>query len=321
MWRRSHQDFRNEIESHLQIEIDRLIEEGLSPQEAEARARQNFGNVTCVAERFYESNRLLWLDNLWKDLTYAARALLRQPMLVAVACLSLALGTGLNTAFFALIDSVLLRPVTVEAPGSLVMLWIGSSNRISEANYHSIREAGIPLTGYRIHDELKFQAGDEPISIAGQEVSLDYFDSLGIPVAHGTRLTGEVLKSNPDAVVVTHRFWREYLHSDFGAIGRQIRLSGKSLTVAGVLPQGMQSIWGEESRHRCISLLVLLWRRVHRTAKRCDTNSLVVSHQESPSSSSATGCLHEPRQSPKHFLLKIETSAAYKSGRSRSTGC
>jgi len=203
MWRRSQRDFRNEIESHLQIEIDRLIEAGLSPQEAEARARQNFGNVTCVAERFYESNRLLWLDNLWKDLTYGARALLRQPMLVAVACVSLALSTGLNTAFFALIDSVLLRPVTVEAPGSLVMLWIGSSNRISEANYHSIQEAGIPLTGHRIHDELKFQAGDEPISIAGQEVSLDYFDFLGIPVAHGVRLTGEVLKSNPDAVVVT----------------------------------------------------------------------------------------------------------------------
>jgi hypothetical protein len=193
MWRRSHRDFRNEIESHLQLEIERLIDEGLSPQDAEARARQNFGNVTCVAERFYETNRLLWLDNLWKDLTYAARALLRQPMLVAVACLSLALGTGLNTAFFALIDSVLLRPVTVEAPGSLVMLWIGSSNRISEANYHSIREAGIPLTSYRIHDELKLQAGDEPITIAGQEVSLDYFDSLGIPVAHGTRLTDEVL--------------------------------------------------------------------------------------------------------------------------------
>ena len=174
-----------------------LIAEGVPAHEAEAAARRNFGNLTSAGERFYERGRLLWLDNVWADLKYAARALRRQPVLVAVACVSLALGTGLNTAFFAIIESVLFRAVTVEAPETLVTLWVGSSNRLSEANYKSLLRSGMPLAGYRIHDELRFQTAGEPVFVAGQEVSANYFDLLGISVARGSRLTPEVLKTTP----------------------------------------------------------------------------------------------------------------------------
>ena len=75
---RSQKDFREEIESHLQLEIDRLIAEGMSPEQANAQARRHFGNVTTAEERFYERNRFLWLDNLWRDFVYAARGFLRQ---------------------------------------------------------------------------------------------------------------------------------------------------------------------------------------------------------------------------------------------------
>ncbi|PYR40360.1 MAG: hypothetical protein DMF93_11250 [Acidobacteria bacterium] len=64
---RSDEDFRAEVDAHLQLEIERLQEEGLSADEARAAARRAFGNVTLVGERFYESRRWVWRDHLWQD--------------------------------------------------------------------------------------------------------------------------------------------------------------------------------------------------------------------------------------------------------------
>ena len=67
MWpfrRRTDEDFRREIEAHLAIERDRLIANGVRPDEAEHTAARKFGNVTAAQERFYESRRILWLEQL-----------------------------------------------------------------------------------------------------------------------------------------------------------------------------------------------------------------------------------------------------------------
>ena len=240
---RSQKDFREEIESHLQLEIDRLIAEGMSPEQADAQARRHFGNVTTAEERFYERNRFLWLDNLWRDFVYAARGFLRQPVLVLSACVSLALGTGVNAAFVTMIHSLLLLPVTTAVPEQLVTLWVGSGNRLSHANYRSLVDAGIPLAGYRMH-ELRVETKGEPVRISGQEVSANYFELLGISTALGTPFTVDRVKQHANVMVISHGFWRDVLESDANAVGRTIRVSGKAYVVSGVLPAGFRSIWG-----------------------------------------------------------------------------
>jgi hypothetical protein len=119
---RTDEDFQREIEAHIALETDRLIAEGLPPADARDAARRAFGNVTSAAERYYESRRLAWLIDLGRDIRYGLRLLARTPGFTAVTVLTLALGSGANTAIFSLINSVMLRPLPVRDPGRLAVV-------------------------------------------------------------------------------------------------------------------------------------------------------------------------------------------------------
>src|SRR6185436_8960111 len=121
--RRSTADFKEEIQSHIELETQRLIGEGMEAEEARARARGSFGNVTATEERFYESNRTMWLDDLYRDVRYSLRAMAKHPGFALTAILTLALGIGANTAIFTLLDAVVLKPLAVPAADQLVTLY------------------------------------------------------------------------------------------------------------------------------------------------------------------------------------------------------
>src|SRR6185312_6594911 len=114
--RRPVDDFAAEIESHLQLEIDRLRAEGLSPDEARLAARRAFGNVALSTERFHESHRWYWWDQLTQDLRYAVRTLRTAPAFAAAAILTIAVGIGATTAIFSVVEATLLRPLPYPDP-------------------------------------------------------------------------------------------------------------------------------------------------------------------------------------------------------------
>ncbi len=107
--------------------------EGMGPAEAQAAARRTFGNVGMVRERFYESHRWLWFDQLRQDLRYGLRWFRKAPAFTAAVALTIALGVGANTAVFSLMDAVLLRSLPVQNPKELVFIETAGSAGVSGA--------------------------------------------------------------------------------------------------------------------------------------------------------------------------------------------
>src|SRR5436189_254433 len=114
MWRwrrRTDEDFSQEIQAAIALETDRLIAAGMSPAEARGAALRAFGNVTWAQERFYESRRLMWLDNLRRDAWLALRTLTKDRAFTTAAILTLVLGIGATTTIATIVDSILLKPL------------------------------------------------------------------------------------------------------------------------------------------------------------------------------------------------------------------
>src|SRR5579883_3463511 len=103
--RRNSGDFHDEVQAHIELEVARLQAEGLSADEARARARRAFGNATQAEERYYESSRWAWLEQLLRHIRFGFRTLARSPGFTAVTVATLALGIGANTAIFSLLDA------------------------------------------------------------------------------------------------------------------------------------------------------------------------------------------------------------------------
>ena len=147
--KRKANDFGAEIEAHIELEIERLRELGLSDEDARTAARRSFGNVTKAQERFYESSHWLWWDHFWQDIRFALRMLRKSPGFTAIAVLTIALGVGATTAIFSVVDATLLHPLPYPHPEQLVSVvddlpGVGAQDvGISVPEWHDFQRSGI----------------------------------------------------------------------------------------------------------------------------------------------------------------------------------
>src|SRR5918993_686554 len=107
---RPDEDFAREVDSHIELEADRLVEDGWPPEAARLEARKRFGNPALVKERFYYSRRSVWFDQLKQDLRTAVRGIKRYPIACGIAVISLAGGIGATTITLLLRNAIFVAP-------------------------------------------------------------------------------------------------------------------------------------------------------------------------------------------------------------------
>jgi predicted permease len=241
--RRKSDDFRAEIEAHLEIEAGRQRELGLSEEEAQAVARRAFGNVMQTKERFYESNRWLWWDHIWQDVRYGGRMLRKSPGFAVIAILTLAIGIGANTALFSVVNGVLFNPLPYAQPDRLVALFARSNQfnkfSISYPNFqdwsrqnHSFSS----LAAFR-GETFTLTGIGEPERLDANMVSAAFFPLLGVNPTIGRSFNEkeDQLGAAPVALI-SEGLWKRKFGSAPDIAGKSIRLDGNLYSIAGVIP-------------------------------------------------------------------------------------
>jgi hypothetical protein len=139
---------REEIESHLRMAIRDRMERGESAAEAETNARREFGNLGLVEEVTREMWSWVWLEQPWRDVRYGLRGVCRNPGFTAVAVIALALGIGANSAIFAAVDGILLRPLSYRDPERLVVMLNHERGPVAPANLPIGKRNAAPSTAW-----------------------------------------------------------------------------------------------------------------------------------------------------------------------------
>lgn len=179
-------DLDEELQFHLQNEIEKSIRAGMTLEEARYAALRSFGGVEQVKEQCREVRGMKVIETLWQDIRYAARTLLTSPGFTAVVVLSLALGIGVNSTMFSVINGVLLRPLNFEAPDRLVVLyevnqeqkrWLRDPTLSSFLEWHrntsSFEQMELAVTDTETYT---VSGSGEPERIRGQFVSPELFN-------------------------------------------------------------------------------------------------------------------------------------------------
>ncbi|MGA8024829.1 MAG: ABC transporter permease, partial [Candidatus Acidiferrales bacterium] len=244
--KRAASDFGAEIEAHIELEVERLREQGLGEDEARTAARRAFGNVTRAQENFYESSRWAWWEHFWQDIRYGARMLRKAPGFTAVAVLTIALGIGATTAIFSLVDATLLHPLPYPHPEQLVTIkddlpGIGARDvGMSVPEWHDLQRSGIfdyvsPLGG----GDVNLTGTSEPARIRLLTVAPTYFAVLGVKPQLGRAFNPEDQTPGFNLeVVISDGLWKRAFGSDPHILGKSVRLDNDLYTVVGVMPPG-----------------------------------------------------------------------------------
>jgi len=185
-----------------------------------------------------------WEDEMFQDLRFGVRMLLKHKGFTAIAVLTLSLGIGANTAIFSVVNALMLRPLPF--PGSERLVWVEEVSRKTNesqpawgAHFLDWQEHSQTLTGIAAIDGTTrtLTGAGEPERIEVGKSSASFLSVLGVPLLQGRNFTAaEDAPGGERVAILSHRFWQRRFNSDLSILGRSVTLDDASFTVIGVLP-------------------------------------------------------------------------------------
>jgi putative ABC transport system permease protein len=194
------------------------------------------------------------MTSLSQDVRYSLRMLLKNKGFTVVAVLTLALGIGVNTAMFSVLNTFLFRSLPYPQSDQLVRVWRTSPHSQtwphSAANFFDYREKNSvfdKLAAYNFSSRNLTEQGQTAERLLGLAATADFFPLMGVSPALGRVFKAEEFEPGTDnVIVITDRFWARRFGSDPNIIGRKIELDGKTVEIVGVMPPGFEHpiLWG-----------------------------------------------------------------------------
>ena len=191
---------------------------------------------------------------LMSDVRNAVRALRKSPGFTIVAISTIAIGIGANTALFSVYDRLVLNPVTIPDPSSLVAIWSNNPQvninapaaswpRYEEIRAHQTTFASVGISAF---DNFTLTGNGDPEQLNGQRVSASFFPTLGVLPALGRNFTPEEdLPNGPTVCILSHELWTTRFGARASLIGQTITLNGQSSQVVGVMPPHVSPPFGQ----------------------------------------------------------------------------
>jgi putative ABC transport system permease protein len=260
----------DELNQHLEDHYQGLLAAGSSIEEARSGALAELSETDALGLRLKTvlpqspveplvlgtSRGASLITDLWQDLRFGVRMLVKSPGVTLIAILTLTLGIGANTAIFSLIDTVLLRPLPFKDAERLVMVWedaprIGyTSMPLSPADYADIKAQNKSFDDVATFtaENYNVTGGGEPERIEAQQITAGLFPLLGVqPMLGRNFLTEEDRPGGNKVVILSYGFWKRRFGADSNAIGKELLLDDQRYAVVGVMPQGFQLLSKETS--------------------------------------------------------------------------
>lgn len=230
-----------EIGFHLEMETEKNLRAGMSPEQARREARLLFGGVERIREEHRDARGTRLIDDALVDVRYAARSLARTPGFVAVCVFTLAIAIGVGTSLFSAVNGFFYRPLPVPQGEELVSVFTsdyggeprGGSSHPDLASFAQGASALAELAG-----ESRVTAavgrGDDVALLHGAVVSSGYFATLRVKPALGHFPRG--VRADEPVVVLGHTLWRRAFGADPALIGKEVTVNGHFYRVAAVAP-------------------------------------------------------------------------------------
>jgi putative ABC transport system permease protein len=260
----------NAIVEELAQDLDDWYEELLSGGATEAEAyQQTLAELSSHELLALELRRVEWqvapesivlganrrtnmIADLWQDLRFSVRMLMKNPGFTLIAVLTLALGIGANTAIFAVVNALLLRPLPYpDAERLAIVATTMRRERVevrstSYPDFVSWRDLNTVFEQIAARSSTSFSllSGNEPERVNGELVSANYFSLLGARAAHGRAFLPEEDRT-PDAhrvAMVSYGLWQRRFGGSPNLVGQTIQLSDGNYTVVGIMPEGFRGI-------------------------------------------------------------------------------
>jgi predicted permease len=241
--KRVERELDEKLRFHFDQQFEKYVHAGMNPDEAQRRVQLEFGGLDHIKEEYRDALGVRLLEDLWRDVRYAVRTVIRTPGFAVTAIVSIALGVGANTIVFSVVNALVLMPLPINDPDQVVFVQrVGSFVSHSFPFYRDLRDRNVTfegLAGYRI-TMMEVEANQSATHEWGYLATGNYFDLLGVSPAVG-RFFGQaddVVPGTSPYAVLSYDYWLARFGRSSSIVGSTIRINRLPYTVVGVAPAG-----------------------------------------------------------------------------------